>query len=297
MADSYGRNLNVIELATGEVVARWIVPVNVSLGYVNWSSDGSHLCMGQINGPWGLWSFDVRTGEITKQVGSCVLKGQWSVNGHLAIASSHPWGIWIARAQDIREEQSLDDYYRKVIRWTTRRIGAMYQIQNSRFRRAEAYLELKEWEKAMADLEWLDQHVNDPTTMAPRYNTIAWRLVAGPEEQRNTDVAQWLSQKASELQPKNCDIRTTIGAVQYRKGQYRQALTILETSDREHQKEYPHGIPRDVAFIAMAQYGLGHHEEAKVSLARLQELMQNSPFTGDFEGRALLHEARQVIAR
>jgi serine/threonine protein kinase/tetratricopeptide (TPR) repeat protein len=296
MAHPDGHTLEVVNLSTGAVVARWIVPANISKGYVNWSLDGRQLYVGQVGGPWGLWSFYVKTGEMKKLLSGTILKGQWSCNGHLAIASRDPRGIWIVRTQDLRDGQTLEDHNREVIRWTTRRIKAMYRIQDNRFRRAEAYLELKEWEKAMADLEWLHQHANE-ATMASRFNIIAWRLVTGQEEQRNTDVALWLLQKASKLRPKDCDIRTTMGAAQYRRGQYRQALTILQTSDRDHQDEYPAGIPRDVAFIAMAQYRLGHYDEARLSLERLQELMQNPSLIGDFEGQALLREAREMIGR
>ncbi len=131
--------------------------------------------------------------------------------------------------------------------------------------------------------------------LAPLYNVLAWRLVAGPEELRNTDVALRLVQKAFKLQPFNPDLPNTWGVAQYRSGQYKEALTMLQTTDRAHQIQHPDGIPRNVAFVAMAQYRVGQHEEAKKSLERLRGLVKEGSFAGDPEAQGLLREAEAIF--
>ncbi len=296
-ADPQPQNLEIVELSTGTTVARWIVPANLGGKYANWSPDGRQLYLGDDTGPMGLWRFDFETGETKKVCSGTILKGQLSVNGHMALTSAYPRGIWIMQAQDMGAGQTLEEHSREVIHWTTRRIEANYLVEDNRLRRAEAYLELQEPKQARTDLEWLTQHGSAPAILASRFNAMAWRLVAGPETIHNIDVASWLVQEVARLQPSNPDIRTTTGVVQYRRGQYRQALSTLQTSDRDHQIQHPGGTPRDVAFIAMTQYQLGHHEEATAALARLQELMQNDSYTGDFEGQSLLRETREVLGR
>ena len=278
-------------------MARWIVPANLRGKYANWSPGGRQLYLGDDEGSAGLWCFDLGTGKTKKLCSGTVLKGLCSSNGHMALASAYPRGIWIVQAPDMRASQTLEAHNREVIRWATRRIEANYLTEDTRLTRAQAYLELKEIEQARTDLEWLSQHGNNPTTLATRFNEMAWRSVAGSEALRNTDLALWLAQRAINWQPSSPDIRTTTGAVQYRRGQYREALSTLQMSDRDHQIQHPGGIPRDVAFVAMAQHQLGHHAESELSLKRLQKLMATGSYCGDFEGQALLREAREVIGR
>jgi hypothetical protein len=95
----------------------------------------------------------------------------------------------------------------------------------------------------------------------------------------------------------NPDIQLTEGAVRYRTGEFGQALEILQSAARAHQVEHLDGIPSDVAFIAMTQHQLGHHEEAQASLEQLQELMSRCPYTGDFEQLRLLQEVQGLVGR
>jgi serine/threonine protein kinase/WD40 repeat protein len=58
----------------------------------------------------------------------------------------------------------------------------------------------------------------------------AWRLVTGPEGQRNPAQALELIQKAIELYPDDALYLKTLGVVQYRNGQYAEAVVTLEKS-------------------------------------------------------------------
>jgi len=121
------------------------------------------------------------------------------------------------------------------------------------------------------------------------------RSVTGPEQKRNTDVALWFAQNAAKLQPSVPKYQNTLGVALYRSGQYRQALTILETTDGVLQLKHPGKVPSNVAFIAMAQYQLGQHEEAKKSLERLRGLLKEGSFADDPEAQELLREAEALF--
>jgi len=297
LAEPSTHHLEILELATGATVARWIVPNTMRGKYVNWSPDGRQLYLGNDQGSMGLWCFDLDTGESKKLYSGTILKAQYSSNGHLALTSAYPRGIWVVRDPDMGAHQTTEAHHWEVINWTTRRIEANYLEEDSRLRRAEAYLELKEMTPARTDLEWLSQHGQGSLMLASRFNALAWHLVAGPHAIRDIDMAWWLVQQATSLQPLDPDIRTTRGVIHYRRGQYQQALTILQTSYRKHQMQSPGRIPRDLAFMAMAQHRLGHRQEARAALTRLQELMKNGHYRGDFEGWGLLREAQTLMGR
>ena len=223
--------------------------------------------------------------------------GQWSPDGqHLAISSQFPRGIWIAQAETIGQGQTLEEHYRDVIRWTSRRIEAEFYPGFNLFYRAEAYLGLKETAKATADLERLVQlEVDRAASIEYLYSSIAWQLVTGPEQKRNTDVALWFAQNAAKLQPSVPKFQNTLGVALYRSGQYRQALTILETTDGVLQLTQPGRVPSNVAFIAMAQYQLEQREEAMKSLERLRGLLKEGSFADDPEAQEFLREAETLF--
>jgi tetratricopeptide (TPR) repeat protein len=214
----------------------------------------------------------------------------------MAIASNNPRGIWIARAETIGQGQTLEDHYQDVIRWTSRRIEAEFHPGLNLFHRAEAYLGLKETAKATADLERLVQLEVDPSaSTASSYNSIAWQLVTGPEQKRNTDVALWFAQNAAKSQPTKSNFQNTLGVALYRSGQYRQALTILQTIDGVLQLTQPGRVPSNVAFIAMAQYQLEQREEAMKSLERLRGLLKEGSYADDPEAQEFLREAEALF--
>jgi serine/threonine protein kinase/tetratricopeptide (TPR) repeat protein/WD40 repeat protein len=67
---------------------------------------------------------------------------------------------------------------------------------------------------------------DDPRTL----NNLAWRLVAGPERQRDPPRALELIQRAVEREPDNATFLPTLGVVQYRNARYAEAVGTLEKS-------------------------------------------------------------------
>jgi WD40 repeat protein/serine/threonine protein kinase len=84
--------------------------------------------------------------------------------------------------------------------------------------------------------------------------------------------------------------RTTLGAAQYRAGNYKDALATLEAADHLH----PH-TPACMAFLAMTQRRLGQEEQARATLARLRQAVQEPQRASDGEVDGLVREAESLI--
>jgi tetratricopeptide (TPR) repeat protein len=94
-------------------------------------------------------------------------------------------------------------------------------------RRADCYDALRHTDKAAADRDQaLKLGLNNPT----RLNARAWRLVTGPEGEREPAGALGLIQKAVDREPENYLFLNTLGIAQYRCEQYATAVVTLEKS-------------------------------------------------------------------
>jgi hypothetical protein len=85
-------------------------------------------------------------------------------------------------------------------------------------------------------------------------------------------------------------IQTTLGAAQYRAGQYKEAVATLTRADQINQ-----GIPSDLAFLAMARHQLGQEGEARDTLARLGEVLKKPEWVNDTASQAFLREAEELL--
>jgi serine/threonine protein kinase/tetratricopeptide (TPR) repeat protein len=89
----------------------------------------------------------------------------------------------------------------------------------------------------------------------------------------------------------------SLGVEQYKAGAYEEALATLKRVD-----EYRRTVlnneshPCDIAYIAMALHRLGQHEEAKVTLDRLRNLLKDERFAEDEEAKTCLAEAEKLIS-
>lgn len=123
---------------------------------------------------------------------------------------------------------------------------------------------------------------------------------------------------------RNIDFRKTLGMAQYRTCMYEEALAsllpekeqaktrdkplieppkkikdafdALFSSPKSTPKEDKPMLPDAIAFIAMAQFKLGHSEEAKTFLGQLAELMTDEKHVKNRDYQALLNEARNLIS-
>ena len=102
---------------------------------------------------------------------------------------------------------------------------------------------------------------------------------------------------AHRIDPDNVSYLNTLGAAQYRVGQYEAAMKSLTRSDELNTKQLGQSHPVDVAFLAMVQHKLGHKDQARALLDRLRENMEQPQFSKDDEAKALLKEAEDQIDR
>jgi tetratricopeptide (TPR) repeat protein len=123
---------------------------------------------------------------------------------------------------------------------------------------------------------------------------------------------------ACELAPQLARYQTTLGAAQYRAGDYKQALKTLLKAEQLHAataavlalpptlytpaltalgqtEQLREAIPANLAFLTMTQHQLGQKEQATASLARLREATQKLEMSKNEETHSLLSEVEALL--
>jgi Flp pilus assembly protein TadD len=108
-------------------------------------------------------------------------------------------------------------------------------------------------------------NTNDPIVA----NGVAWSCAVGPEALPDLKKAVALARLAVRTQPKNANIRNTLGAILYRDGQYKDAVRELN----ESLKLRIQPLEMDYLFLAMTHHQLGQQDEAQTWL---DKAVQNS---------------------
>src|SRR5262249_30845168 len=98
------------------------------------------------------------------------------------------------------------------------------------------------------------------TKNATALNNEAWQLVTGPGGQHDPAKALELIQQAIKQQPDNTTFLNTLGVVQYRNGQYKEALAALYKSLTAGQGKFD---AFDLFFLAMCHHRLDDAAKAK----------------------------------
>jgi hypothetical protein len=96
-------------------------------------------------------------------------------------------------------------------------------------------------------------------------NDEAWRLVTGPAGARDPAKALQLIQQAVQLEPGNAAFLNTLGVVQYRKGQYKEAVATLQKSLAAGKGQWD---AFDLFFLAMCHHHLGEAAKARDCFTR-----------------------------
>jgi WD40 repeat protein/serine/threonine protein kinase len=141
--------------------------------------------------------------------------------------------------------------------------------------------------KALA-LELATGHLENPGAL----NQAAWTLVRFARRS-SEDYRQGLAyaEEAVRLNPNDHQMLDTLGAAQYRSGQYQKAAETLERMTRDKQ-----AAPEDLAFLAMAQHRLGKTKQALTNLQRLRELMKSPTRAANLDYQDFLKEAEETLA-
>ena len=122
-------------------------------------------------------------------------------------------------------------------------------------------------------------------------NEASWAAVRR-RDATATDYRQALRQAeaACRLSPDNGTYLNTLGVAQYRAGKYADAVATLTRSDQLNSRGPDGSIPADMAFLALAQYRLGHIEKARGTLGRLHEAMKRPRWANDAESQGFRRE-------
>ena len=131
----------------------------------------------------------------------------------------------------------------------------------------------------------------DATTL----NNQAWQLVTGAEKLRDPARALTLIQQALQREPNNAHYLNTLGVVQYRNGQYSEAVITLEKSLAMSKGE---SDAFDLFFLAMCHAKLGDNARAKECFnraVRWMEAKKNLDAAHAQELKAFRAEAEEVL--
>jgi tetratricopeptide (TPR) repeat protein len=138
--------------------------------------------------------------------------------------------------------------------------------------------EPKFYEDLIADLETALARQPDQrrlrVLLAGYCNNFAWGLVTAPGSTDDPQRALALARRAVELAPTEDTYLSTLGVVQYRAGQYAEAIATLEKSLAAG-KGKSDGF--DLYFLAMARYRLGRVGEARADFDRAVKWRRDYP--------------------
>jgi WD40 repeat protein/Tfp pilus assembly protein PilF len=158
--------------------------------------------------------------------------------------------------------------------------------------RAVSHEALGKADLARADRE---QAIKLGTKKPTALNNEAWRLVTGPAGQRDPARALELIRQAIKQEPDNATFLNTLGVVQYRNGQYKEAVAALEKSLSASKGQ---SDAFDLFFLAMCHAKLEDATKAKDCFDRAVKWVdgqKNLPAQHAEELKAFRAEAEAVL--
>jgi tetratricopeptide (TPR) repeat protein len=126
-------------------------------------------------------------------------------------------------------------------------------------------------------------------------NGAAWICSLGPDALPDLKPAVECARLAVRTSPKDAGSRNTFGAILYRAGQYREAVTELNESVKLNTSG---GTAFDFLFLAMAYRRLVKADESRTALAQAKQTRDKNPpvfWTEELELELLLREAESLI--
>jgi hypothetical protein len=305
----------VWELATGRQLRR--LPHANPVTRVRFSPDGQRLASASEGGAIRFWEVATGLNVLTlhgRGAGVTCLSfspdgthlASGSFDGAISIWDARPWtSEAVSEAPLERETLGLLDF---LFTKPLRKADVMDYLTNT------PYLNPEVRRRALALVERYHEET-DPE----RYSQASWAVVRQPYLnvfQYHFALQQALS--ACELAPQQTRYRRTLGAAQYRAGQYQEARSTLAQADLRRRADLAslagfasqplqtldplcevRALRRDVlanlAFLAMTHHQLGQKEQAQAALARLREAVQQTEGNKDNEPDDLLREAEAML--
>jgi len=254
---------------------------------VTFSSNGERLAPAGDDQTVKVW--DARTGQET-----LTLKGH---TGFVLCVAFSPDGQRLASTS----------YDQTVKVWDSTPVSEGSNLQ----RQASSYFRFVAETLVLKD-EMIQQIRQTPTLTEPaREQAIAfakdYREIPARLSEASWSVVRWSwarpgayplalrqAEAACRQEPENNVFLRTLGAAQYRNGQYAAALKTLTRSEKLNADPKKGSQPNDLAFLAMTQFQLGQKAEAAVTLGRLRDVMKQWP--ADREAEEIVQEAENLIS-
>jgi tetratricopeptide (TPR) repeat protein len=180
----------------------------------------------------------------------------------------------------------------------TQAIGLQPRDAHFRALRGGIQLDLHRLDTGIADLEAAVALQPDSSSaaewLAEACNNRAWELAHAPEPNRDLDRALTLSRRALAVDPVGGTMHlNTLGVVQYRAGQYDEAIATLERSLASG-TGLSDGF--DLFFLAMAHHRLGHTQKARACFDRGIRWLDDQHGLNERESRELAAFRAEVEA-
>jgi len=221
VADQSFRELRIINVASGNVVATWMAPPR-PLGdlKVSWSPDSRELSISGGYGNLGLWIYDMETGDASKVLDGWWMTSCWSPDRSRLALTLLPPEIWLVElkhgrstATSFDSAQTIEEHCLNFMEGVNQTIAMDPAYMRIHYVRAECALWMGH-EEAHEYLRQFEQ-VLPPYNAANCAHEARWILDAAPElRDRLLPLALLLARKAVEKEPENAEFLTILAQAQ-----------------------------------------------------------------------------------
>jgi hypothetical protein len=250
---------------------------------VAFSPDGRRLASGSLDGTVKVW--DARTGQE-----SLNLKGHtyyefsvvFSADGQRLASGSYEGTVKVWDATPVSEVSNLQLQALSYLRFVAETIV----LNDEMIQQIQQAPTLSEPVRELA-LAFAKDYREIPAWLDRASWSVVLRAWARPGAYA---LALRQAEAACRQEPDNPVFLRTLGAAQYRNGQYAAASTTLTPRNKRVADAFQSSL---LAFLAMTQFQLGQKAEAAATLGRLRKGMKTQPFDRDAD--ELLKEAESVV--
>jgi len=224
-------DVELLDPATGLLVARLESPDRTPILWLNFSADGGQLVV--MNYEWitSVWDLS-RIREPLREIGL-----DWDQPPYPPVPP-------LDDAGPVKVELDLGDLEQE-------------RLAQNHFTQGQKHTTAKKWQEAVAELSKAIELSPDHVLA---YNNLAWLLATCPDPKfRDASRTVELAKKAVELAPNEVYLWNTLGAAHYRAGDWLAAKTALEKSMELRSG----GDSFDWFFLAMVYWQLDNQQEAR----------------------------------